>query len=65
MAGMTVSSCAMLREPRSAVMGCAIVHWVGLSFAVRCCILVVLYLALGAELGCCYVDRTILQFFSS
>ena len=35
MAGMTVSSCAMLREPRSAVMGCAMVHCVGLSFVVN------------------------------
>ena len=37
-----MSSCAMLRETRSAKMGRAMVHWVGLSFVVRCCIFVVL-----------------------
>ena len=42
MAGMTVSSCAMLRKPRSAVMCRAMVNWVEFSFVVRCCILVVL-----------------------
>ena len=40
MAAITVSSCAMLRETRSAMMGRAMVHWVGFSFVVRwlCCV---------------------------